>query len=128
MAVGAIFAFVFMGGAIAPAILGSAMNQVYAKSLQNSLPIELNLIVGAEALESLADPRVLLSQDAMRSLKETCSRASDRGSAIYHETVEAIRSALETSLKMVFLISALTTFASWLLILTIPEVPIETEK
>lgn len=128
VAVGAIFAFVFMGGAIAPAILGSAMNQVYAKSLQNSLPIELNLIVGAEALESLADPRVLLSQDAMRSLKETCSRASDRGSAIYHETVEAIRSALETSLKMVFLISALTTFASWLLILTIPEVPIETEK
>jgi MFS family permease len=128
VAVGAIFAFVFMGGAVAPAILGSAMNQTYTRTLQSSLPADLDQVVDEAALESLADPRVLLSPDAMLSLEEAFSGVGDGGSALFHETVQAIRDSLEASLKVVFLISALTTLASWLLILTIPEVPIDTEK
>jgi MFS family permease len=125
VAVGAIFAFVFMGNAIAPAILGSAMNQTYTKTLQESLPAELNQILNEEALASMANPRVLLSQEAMAILEKEFNGAGARGPALFSETVQAIRRSLEASLKMVFLISAITTLASWLLILTIPEVPIE---
>jgi MFS family permease len=125
MAVGAIFAFVFMGNAIAPAILGSAMNQTYTKTLQESLPADLNQILDEEALASIANPRVLLSQEAMATLEKEFIGTGARGPALFSETVQAIRNSLEASLKMIFLISAITTLASWLLILTIPEVPIE---
>ena len=128
VAVGAIFAFVFMGNAIAPAILGSAMNQTYTRTLQESLPAELNSLVNEAALDSMADPRVLLSQEAMAALEKAFLEIEDDGPALFKKTVQAIRNSLEASLKMVFLISAICTMASWLLILTIPEVPIDTEK
>jgi MFS family permease len=128
VAVGAIFAFVFMGGAIAPAILGSAMNQTYSETLENSLPAELNRIVDEAALASLADPRVLLSKAAMTALEKSFIDAGERGPALFQETIKAIRNSLEASLRMVFLISAITTLASWFLILTIPEVPIDANK
>lgn len=128
VAVGAIFAFVFMGGAIAPAILGSAMNQTYRETLKESLPAGLDRIVDEAAMESMADPRVLLSSEAMDALEKSFARAGGLGPSLFQKTVDAIRDSLESSLKMVFLIGALTTLASWFLILTIPEVPIDTEK
>jgi MFS family permease len=126
-AVGAMFAFVFMGGAIAPAILGSAMNETYTKTLRKSLPAELHEIVDEATLASLADPRVLLSPQAMTALEKTFGGAGDRARALFRNTVDAIRGSLEASLKMVFLIAAVITLASFLLILTIPEVSIEAE-
>jgi MFS family permease len=128
MAVGAIFAFVFMGNAIAPAILGSAMNQVYTDTLQASLPVELNRALDEAALASLANPRVLLSNQAMTALERSCNSIGDRGPELFEKTVKAIRSSFEASLKMVFLIAAVTTLASWFLILTIPEVPIDSSQ
>lgn len=125
VAVGAIFAFVFMGNAIAPAILGSAMNQTYTDRLQASLPADLTHSLDEAALASLADPRVLLSEEAMTALEESCNRIGARGPALFEETVTAIRGSFEASLKMIFLIAAITTLASCLLILTIPEVPIQ---
>ncbi len=128
VAVGAIFAFVFMGNAIAPAILGSAMNQTYTKTLQKTLPAELSQVVNEATLASLADPKVLLSAEAMKSLEKAIIGVEKGGPALFEETVQAIRKSLEASLKMIFLISAISTLASWCLILTIPEVPIDTEK
>jgi MFS family permease len=127
-AVGAIFAFVFMGNAIAPAILGSAMNQTYTETLRNSLPSELNGIVNQETMSSMANPRVLLKPEAMSALEKTLNATGRRGPALFKATVQAIRRSLEESLKMVFLISAITTLASWFLILTVPEVSIDSEK
>jgi MFS family permease len=128
VAVGAIFAFVFMGNAIAPAILGSAMNNTYTKTLQEKLPAELSQVVDEATLASLADPRVLLSAEAMKSLEKTINGVEKGGPALFKATVEAIRKSLEASLKMIFLISSISTLASLCLILTIPEVPIDTEK
>jgi hypothetical protein len=124
-AVGAIFAFVFMGNAIAPAILDSARNQTYAKTLQRSLPPDLNRIVDESELASLANPRVLISKPAMAALEKAIVLSGDGGTKLFEETVQAIRNSFEAGLKMIFLISAITTLASWLLILTIPEVPID---
>jgi hypothetical protein len=64
----------------------------------------------------------------MATLEKEFNGAGERGPALFSETVQAIRNSLEASLKMIFLISAVTTLASWFLILTIPEVPIDTEK
>ena len=126
-AVGAMFFFVFMGGAIAPAILGSAMNREYGKTLQRSLPTELNRVADETTLESLADPKVLLSAPAMKQLEKAFLQFGDRGPSLFKKTVEAIHISLEASLKYVFLIGAVTSLFSFLLILIIPEVSIEAE-
>jgi MFS family permease len=126
-AVGTMFAFVFMGGAIAPAILGSAMNETYTDTLRKSLPEELSRIADEATLASLADPRVLLSPREMTAMEKAFDGIGSRGPALFRDTVQAVRTSLEASLKMVFLIAAVTTLASWLLILTIPEVPIDAE-
>jgi len=127
VAVGAMFFFVFMGNAIAPAILGSAMNLEYTKTLEKTLPAEITRLADAKTLESLADSRILLSATAMTSLENAFKDFGDRGPALFEKTVEAIRKSLEASLKFVFQIGAITSLISFLLILVIPEVSIETE-
>lgn len=124
-AVGAMFFFVFMGGAIAPAILGSAMNKEYAETLDKSLPAELNRIADERTLTSLADPKILLSATAMKELETAFVRFGSP--SLFRQTVEAIHGSLEASLKYVFLIGAVTSLVSFLLILIIPEVSIEAE-
>ncbi|MBI5031679.1 MAG: MFS transporter [Chloroflexi bacterium] len=121
-ATGAIFFFVMMGMAIAPAILGSAMNASYASALQNALPAELQKSADPATLSAIGDPRVLLSPQAMTTLKESFARQGAQGSALFDQTVVAIRSALEASLKTVYLIGAVTMLLSFLMILTIPEI------
>jgi MFS family permease len=125
--VGAMFFFVFMGGAIAPAILGSAMNKEYSKTLHKSLPSELNQIADAKTLKSLSDPRILLSSAAMAELKTAYREFGGRGPELFDNTVQAIRSSLEASLRYVFLIGAVTALVSFLLIIFIPEVSIEAD-
>jgi MFS family permease len=123
-ATGGIFFFVMMGMAIAPAILGSAMNASYNSMLQANLPAGLTGIVDEATLASLADPRVLLVPDAMTALQE---KVSGQDAALFEQAVTAIRGALEASLKTVFLIGAATMLISFLLILSIPEVSMDVE-
>lgn len=126
VAVGAMFFFVFLGNAVGPAILGSAMNAKYEKTLGELLPPELSTEVDQATLESLADSRILLSAEAMDKLRKTFERI-DGGETLLDRTVKAIRDSLEAALRLVFLIGAVATFLSFLLIITIPEVPIDAE-
>ncbi len=122
IAIGAIFFFVMMGMAIAPAILGSFMNATYASALQSSLPAALAAKLDPATLASLMDSRVLLTPPAMAALETAVGDA-----ALFQQTIAAIRGALEASLKSVYLIGAITMVISFLMILTIPEVSLEAE-
>jgi MFS family permease len=127
VAVGAMFFFVIMGRAISPAILGSAMNVTYENTLQETLPAELERIADQAALMSVANSRVLLSEEATAELREFIEGLESRESALFEKTVQAIRDALEASLKIIFLIAAVTTLLSFLLIVTIPEISMDAE-
>ncbi|MEJ2110318.1 MAG: MFS transporter [Acidobacteriota bacterium] len=127
VAVGAMFFFVFMGGAIGPAILGSAMNASYEKALDSRLPSELNAVLDEATLLSLADSRVLLAPEAMTLLEKALETAGDRKQTLFENTLSALRDSLRTSLRTVFLINAVCALIAFLLILTIPEVPIDVE-
>ncbi|NLT66692.1 MAG: MFS transporter, partial [Acidobacteria bacterium] len=120
VAMGALFFSISMGVAIAPAILGSAMNIQYNKTLKATLPAGLDQSSDEATMTSLGNPRVLLSDSAMASLKE---RLAPIG--LLDETVQSIRSSMDAGLKAVFLIGALAMLAALLLILTIPEIPID---
>jgi MFS family permease len=125
--VGGTFFSVYLGGALAPAILGSAMNATYAETLQASLPAELSRVANKSAFESLINPRVLLSPESMAQLRNACNGLGTRGPALFDETVQAIRGSLQASLKRVFLIGAVAVLSAFLLIVTIPEVSMDVE-
>ncbi len=126
VAVGAMYFVVMMGVAIAPSILGSLMNVRYARVLVERLPPTLSQVLDAEALAAAGDPRILVSPAALAALERSLSGAAPAG--LFEQTVAAIRNALEESLKLVYRVGAITMLASLLLILTIPEIAIETEK
>ncbi len=125
VSVAAIFFIVALGTAAAPAILGPAMNATYAKKLQNLLPQDLELHIDAATLDSIADPRVLMSGKAMAELKSTFSKIEGEKPMLFDETVQAVRNALQAGLKVLFLIGAIALLIALLFIITIPEVPIE---
>lgn len=124
VATGAIYFFVLLGAAIAPAILGSALNTTYTKVLHASLPPKLEGVVGEATMVSLGNPRALLSPEAMAALEASFRNVGDPNPALFEQTVAAIRAALEGGLRTVFWIGAVTMVLSFLLILTIPEIPI----
>ncbi len=125
ISVAAIFFMVALGTAVAPAILGPAMNTTYKKKLDTLLPSGLEASIGEATLESIADPRVLMSKEAMAELKSAFSNIEDKQPALFDETVQAIRSALQSGLKVLFLMGSAAVFLAFLFIVTIPKVPIE---
>ena len=125
ISIAAIFFIVALGGAAAPAILGPVMNVAYENKLRSSLPEDLELHIDAATLDSIADPRVLMSDDAMEELKSAFSKIENRKPMLFDETVQAIRSSLHYGLKILFLVGAFALLLALLFIMTIPEVPIE---
>lgn len=125
VATSALMFSVAMGMATAPAILGSAMNITYNQALKASLPQALTQSANDATMTSLGDPKVLLQEDAMRGLRETIVKTGGNGEELFQQTVDSIRSSMESGLRMVFLIAAATMLLAFLLILTIPVIPLD---
>jgi hypothetical protein len=125
VATGGLYFFVMLGRSIAPAILGSIMNTVYAGTLAVSLPASLEQVIGTAPLSSLSNPRVLLSEPAMAELQAVFNGTGDQAPVLFEQTVQAVRSALESGLHIIFLVGAVTMLVSFLLILTIPEISLD---
>jgi MFS family permease len=122
VAMGASFFNLMMGVAIAPAILGAAMNATYSRTLAVSLPAGLKEAVDETTMASLGNSRVLLSPEAFSKLEGRFTKMGDGGKALFQQTVQAIRSSMQAGLKMVFIISAITMLISFFVILTLPEI------
>lgn len=125
VATSALLFSVSMGMATAPALLGSAMNMRYNSALKASLPGAIVQTASDATIASLGDSRVLLSAPAMRELRETLTKTSSNGEALFEQTVRAIRTSMESGLRIVFIIAACAMFLAFLLILTIPVIPID---
>jgi MFS family permease len=127
IAVAAIFFIVGVGMAITPSIMGAAMNYTYDRKLRGLLPAEVRLNMDEATLKSLADPRVLMNEDAMLGLENVFNTGDGLGPELFDQTYYAIRSALRSGLKIVFLIGAITMLAAFLFIINIPEVSMDAE-
>jgi MFS family permease len=120
-ATGALFFVIGMGAMIAPAVMGSAMNSSYDKTLKVSLPAGLEKIADRQTILSLASPRVLLSSQAMTALQEVLDKRGSEGKVLFNQTVQAVRVSIAKGLRSVFMIGAITMLAAFLSILAIPE-------
>jgi hypothetical protein len=103
------------------------MNSTYGKNLEKLLPAELERHIDTATLESFADPRVLMSPDAMKELQNTFNKIEGKGTVLFNQTVQAIRSSLQSGLRVLFLVGSAALFLAFLLILTIPEVSMDAE-
>jgi len=126
VAMGASFFNMMMAVAISPAILGAAMNATYARTLAVSLPAELRQVADETTMASLGNSRVLLSATALGDLEKTFKKMGSQGDMLYPKTVQAIRTAMHAGLKSVFWIGAITMLMSFLIILTLPEISLDT--
>jgi len=124
---GATFFCISMGGALSPAILGSAMNATYEKKLAISLPAGLREAVDEKMIASLGNSRVLLSKPAMTALESTFAQMGSEGPRLFRQTVQAIRSSMAAGLRSVFWVAAVAMLLAFLLICTVPEIPMDTE-
>jgi MFS family permease len=122
---GALFFSITLGAAIAPAILGSAMNTTYAKKLETTLPAGLHQFADKTTITALSDPKALLSPTAMKALESAFAGEGSPGSDLFKPTVEAIRTSMQAGLRVVFLLGAVTMLISFLLILTVPEISMD---
>ncbi len=127
VSVAAIFFVVALGMAVAPAIMGPAMNTTYNEKLKSLLPKDLDSLIGSENLKSIADPSVLMSANTMKELKSSFSKIEGQKPSLFNETVQAIRSALQSGLKVVFLIGSVALLIALLCIITIPVVSLDNE-
>ena len=121
---GAIFFCLMLAVAVSPAILGAVMNAGYVQTLAATLPEGLGRVADAETMAGLTDSQVLLSQERMGELEQRFRGLGGEGAGLFAPTVEAIRAAMQAGLKRVFWLGAFTMLAAFLIILTIPEVPI----
>jgi MFS family permease len=128
VAMGALYFSVMIGQAIAPAILGSAMNMKYNSTLKAALPVEVSQLADKATMTSLGNPRVLLSESAMASLRETLGKTSSNEQVILDQTVSAIRLSMESGLRIIFLIGAVAMLLTFIIICTIPEISIEGQE
>jgi MFS family permease len=128
VAMGAVFFSILMGVAISPAVLGSAMNASYARTLSVSLPEGLKQVADKQMMGSLGNSRVLLSQPAMASLEQTFTKMDGGGAVLFRQTVQAIRTSMEAGLRSVFWIGAITMLLAFLLISTLPETSMHNES
>ncbi|MDR0311449.1 MAG: MFS transporter [Acidobacteriota bacterium] len=126
VATGMLYFSVMLGQAIAPAVLNSAMNMKYISTLSANLPPEVETMSNEALKTSLVDPRVLLSKSAMDSLSETLGNSGPDGPAILERTIDAIRLAMESGLKVIFIIGAIAMMLTFLTICLLPSLSIDT--
>ena len=125
VATGALYFIVMLGQAIAPAIMGSAMNMKYNNTLGATLPAEVTRLTDQATIASLGDSSVLLSEPAMKSLEATIYRTIPNGKAVLDQTIGAIRLSMEAGLRVVFIIGAVMMLLTFLIICTIPQISID---
>jgi MFS family permease len=128
VAMGAIFFFLMMGSAIAPAILGSTMNVTYTEALSQSLPEGLRAVEDEKTISALDNPQVLLSEKAMENLKHAFEQKGPNGPQLFQQTVAATRHSLQAAIHKIFRISAVLMLLAFLIICTVPQKTVHNEE
>jgi MFS family permease len=124
-AMAVLFFSISIGMSMAPAVQGSAMNIKYKNALKVSMPEALTNVVGDNDWIPLINQDVLIKKEAADALRSAIIKTSNGNPLLFEQTVNAIRSSSEAGLRATFRIAAITMFLAFLLILTIPVIPME---
>jgi MFS family permease len=124
-ATGSFYFFLMMGRAVAPAILGSVMNSTYHQAVYNRIPSELSQTLDFTLQQSISNPRLLLSAGSMAELQKSITAVGANGQYLFDQLTQGMRIALGEGMKELFLISGIAMLISFLVILLIPEISLD---
>jgi MFS family permease len=124
-ATGSFYFFLMMGRAIAPAILGSIVNATYRQDVLTRIPGGLTDSLDKNVLQSINNPRLLLSASSMSELQKSILAQGEKGQYLFQQLTQGMRIALGTGLRNLFLISGIAMLVSFLVILLVPEIDLE---
>jgi len=114
-----------MGGAVGLAILGSVMTNRFTSDFIGKLPETIKTLIPPQILSLMArNPEVLVSTQAQDQLKNLFSQAGPQGAALYQQTMEILRQALNAGLVEVFVIALAITVPALILSFFIKEIPL----
>jgi len=114
-----------MGGAVGLAILGSVMTNRLATDFIAKLPATIKTLIPPQVLSLMAhNPEVLLDPQAQSQLQTLFSQAGQQGAALYEQTLEILRQALNAGLAEVFLIALVITIPALVINFFLKEIPL----
>jgi EmrB/QacA subfamily drug resistance transporter len=114
-----------MGGAVGLAILGSVMTNRFTSDFITKLPETIKAIIPPQTLSLMAhNPEVLVSAQSQDQLKNLFNQAGSQGAALYQQTMEILRQALNSGLAEVFVIALVITVVALVISFFQKEIPL----
>ena len=114
-----------LGGAVGLAILGSVMTNRFTSDFILKLPETVKTLIPPQTLSLLAqNPEVLVSTQAQTQLQSLFNQAGSQGAALYQQTLNILRQALNAGLAEVFLIALAVTVPAFIINFFLKEIPL----
>ncbi len=120
---GTLFFITGLGQAIWPAILGSIFNGTYSSTLTKATASIAKQLTPAQ-LKAIATSRILVTPASMKALQATFGN----NTALYNQTVEAVRTSLHSAVNACFIIAAIFSLGAVVMAILIKEVPLDQIK
>ncbi len=114
-----------IGGTLGIAIFGTLVTTHLRDSLRAELPAEVQGLP-EPVLESLEDPQVLLSPDALDRLREAFAARGPQGADLFAETIDSMRVVLAEAITNVFFLGMLISVAALAVSVFLREMPLRT--
>lgn len=110
-----------IGGTLGTAVLGTIVTHQLRDNLSRELSPELIAATPPDILETLQEPRTLLSPEALETLEAGYAEMGPAGVGLYDIAVEAMRVSLSDALTIVFMVGFVIMAFGFVISLFIPE-------
>jgi EmrB/QacA subfamily drug resistance transporter len=113
-----------MGGALGSAVFGALLANRFAPLFHAALPTEVVRAVPAAILRRFENPQALLNPETASSLQNLISVPGPQGQADAQMVMQAIRTALASSIHDVFVVSTAIMIAATIVLLLLRDIPL----
>lgn len=113
-----------IGSTLGAALFGSLLINRFSSALNESLPSSAAAVIPAEQIDRIHNPQVLLNPQISSSLRDGLAAAGPQAAQAYDVLIEAIRTALATSLHETFLSGSIIVALGLLTVVFLREIPL----
>jgi EmrB/QacA subfamily drug resistance transporter len=114
-----------IGGTVGLSIFGSIMSNRLASEFITKLPETIRTVIPPDLLSSIThNAQVLVSPEAQAQLQAVFSGMGQQGAALYDQTLQTLRGALNSGLSLIFMVAFVVTVLAFITNLFIQEIPL----
>jgi EmrB/QacA subfamily drug resistance transporter len=114
-----------IGGTVGLSIFGSIMSNRLASEFITKLPETIRTVIPPDLLSSIThNAQVLVNPEAQAQLQAVFSGMGQQGAALYDQTLQTLRGALNSGLSLIFMVAFVVTVLAFITNLFIQEIPL----